>query len=198
MKRILSIFVLIAAVSVFVFAGGQKDDGMMKKDDTMQSDGMKKDDGMMSKDSSTMSKDDGMMSHDDGMMKKDDSMSGPAMFKMDDGMMAMNKKALVVTFSDLQTAAKHVKDGPTVLFFSATWCPDCRALVKSLQDSMNPLSPDITLVVVDYDKYMDLKTKYGVTYQHTFVQIDGKGNKIAIWNAVDLNTINSKVVRGVM
>jgi hypothetical protein len=33
----------------------------------------------------------------------------------------------------------------------------------------------------DYDTSNDLKTKYGVTYQHTFVQIDSSGNAITKW-----------------
>ena len=185
MKRVLLSLVLVLAASALVFAGGQKDSNggsMMKKDDTMMSD-------------DKMSKD--KMNGDD--MSKSDDMSGDMMmFKKDDGMMAMDKASRVLTFTDLTTAGKHVKDGPTVLFFAASWCPDCRAMTKQLHDGMNPLSPDITLVVVDYDKYGDLKTKYGVTYQHTFVQIDEKGNKIAIWNAVDLDTINKTVVRGKM
>jgi thiol-disulfide isomerase/thioredoxin len=195
MIRVLKILVLAVIVSGLAFAGGQKDDGMMNKDKGS----MQKDDGMMSDDKNDGMMSDGDMKHDDGMMSKDDSMSGDMMmFPMDKGMKTMEKKGQVLSFTDLPTAAKHVKDGPTVLFFAASWCPDCRALVKSLHEGMNPLSADTTLIVVDYDKSMDLKTKYGVTYQHTFVQIDGSGNKIGIWNAVDLSTISMKVVRGVM
>jgi hypothetical protein len=32
---------------------------------------------------------------------------------------------------------------------------------------------------VDYDAATDLRTQYGVTVQHTFVQVDGQGNELA-------------------
>jgi hypothetical protein len=34
---------------------------------------------------------------------------------------------------------------------------------------------------VDYDNSTALKQKYGVTMQHTLVQVDAKGNLIAKW-----------------
>jgi hypothetical protein len=33
----------------------------------------------------------------------------------------------------------------------------------------------------DYDSNIDLRKKYGVTSQHTFVQIDSSGNLIKKW-----------------
>ena len=37
------------------------------------------------------------------------------------------------------------------------------------------------LIKVDYDTEKDLKKQYGVTIQHTLVQTDSDGNKIAKW-----------------
>jgi hypothetical protein len=34
---------------------------------------------------------------------------------------------------------------------------------------------------VDFDNETDLRKKYGVTIQHTFVQIDKDGNSLAKW-----------------
>jgi hypothetical protein len=41
---------------------------------------------------------------------------------------------------------------------------------------------DVVVFRTDYDKETALKTRYGVTYQHTFVQVDANGNELAKWN----------------
>jgi hypothetical protein len=40
----------------------------------------------------------------------------------------------------------------------------------------------VTILEVDYDKYGELKQKYGVTMQHTLVQVDAAGNQIMKWS----------------
>lgn len=71
--------------------------------------------------------------------------------------------------------------GQVVLFFNAKWCPDCQRANKNFQSQ--PIPDGLTILSVDYDKYTDLKKKYGVTYQHTFVQVDANGNQIKKWSA---------------
>lgn len=72
-------------------------------------------------------------------------------------------------------------NGQVVLFFNAKWCPDCQTANKNFQKEQIP--DGLTILSVDYDKYTDLKKKYGVTYQHTFVQVDANGNQIKKWPA---------------
>lgn len=43
---------------------------------------------------------------------------------------------------------------------------------------------DVLILRADYDKEDELKQKYGVTLQHTFVVVDEKGNFIEKWNAL--------------
>jgi len=74
-------------------------------------------------------------------------------------------------------AAKFHKAGDVVLFFNASWCPTCKATVESLDSAGVPAG--LTVVSVDYDKATDLKKQYGVTVQHTFVQVDEQGNQLA-------------------
>jgi hypothetical protein len=45
----------------------------------------------------------------------------------------------------------------------------------------------------DYDSNNELKKKYGVTYQHTFVQIDSNGNMITKWNGGDIDTLKQNL-----
>lgn len=66
-----------------------------------------------------------------------------------------------------------------VLFFHAAWCPICRDADESLTALYGESGGELlTTYKVDYDASADLKKKYGVTYQHTFVKIDGQGNMI--------------------
>ncbi|WP_298748395.1 thioredoxin family protein [uncultured Serinicoccus sp.] len=69
--------------------------------------------------------------------------------------------------------------GPVVLFFHADWCPDCRATDESL--TTVGLPEGLTVVKVDFDERTDLRQTYGVTQQHTFVQVDADGEEIATW-----------------
>lgn len=68
----------------------------------------------------------------------------------------------------------------TVLFFYAGWCPECRGYDMAINDST---MPDGTQVLkVDYDTSQDLRQKYGVTIQSSFVRVNETGDKQALWN----------------
>ncbi len=84
--------------------------------------------------------------------------------------------------------------GSVVLFFNASWCPDCRATVKDIEANLNEIPADLTILSVDYDKYADLKKQYGVTYQHTFVQVDENGKQLKKWSgSFTLDDIEAQV-----
>ena len=51
---------------------------------------------------------------------------------------------------------------------------------------------DINLVIVNYDESRDLKRRYGVTYQHTFVVIDSDGDAVTKWNGGSVDDIVMK------
>jgi thiol-disulfide isomerase/thioredoxin len=74
----------------------------------------------------------------------------------------------------------YADNGKVVLFFNAKWCPECRQADKNLKASKFPNG--LLVLSVDYDTYTDLKKKYGVTYQHTFVQVDASGNMVKKWS----------------
>ena len=53
----------------------------------------------------------------------------------------------------------------------------------------------LTVVSVDYDEATELKQKYGVTVQHTFVQVSPDGSELAKWSgSTTASEIESKVV----
>ena len=75
--------------------------------------------------------------------------------------------------------------GKVVLFFHAPWCPDCVRTEKHLKADPASIPAGLTIVHVDYDSSTELKQKYGVTHQWTFVAIDAAGAKQAIWTGTD-------------
>jgi thiol-disulfide isomerase/thioredoxin len=83
----------------------------------------------------------------------------------------------------------NAENGNVVLFFSANWCPTCRALKAHINDNKEDIPSDLTILEVDYDTTTELKKKYGVTYQHTLVQVDANGEQITKWSGG--NTLGS-------
>lgn len=71
--------------------------------------------------------------------------------------------------------------GNVVLNFSAPWCPTCRALDRDINANLNNIPSNLTILKVDYDSATALKKKYGVTSQHTMVQVDKDGTLIKKW-----------------
>jgi thiol-disulfide isomerase/thioredoxin len=79
------------------------------------------------------------------------------------------------------TKLTKAETGDVVLFFRASWCPTCRGLDKDIRANLGNIPENLTILDVDYDNSNELKKKYGVTYQHTMVQVDKDGNMIKKW-----------------
>lgn len=69
-----------------------------------------------------------------------------------------------------------------VIFFHAPWCPTCRGLNSNIESNLKSIPKDLTILKTDYDSETELKVKYGVTTQHTLVQVDKDGNLIKKWS----------------
>ncbi len=74
------------------------------------------------------------------------------------------------------------RDGKLVLFFKADWCPTCRAVDNDINENLTQIPANTTIAKVNYDTSTALKAKYGVVRQHTFVQVNERGEKIKLWN----------------
>ncbi len=66
--------------------------------------------------------------------------------------------------------------GTKILFFHAPWCPQCRSLEKSIKST--DLPDGLTIIKVDYDSNQELRQRYGVTLQTTFVKVDDNGDLV--------------------
>jgi thioredoxin 1 len=86
-----------------------------------------------------------------------------------------------------------------VLYFYASWCPTCIPADADFQKNISQLPSDVTVIRVNYnDPETDaeekaLATKYGITYQHTYVQIDAEGNELTKWNGGATKELLAKI-----
>lgn len=85
-----------------------------------------------------------------------------------------------ISYSPQSFAA--ASDKRRVIFFHAIWCPSCKVANTDFTENSNQIPSDVLVFKTDYDFEKDLKKKYGITYQHTFVQIDADGNAVTKWN----------------
>jgi thiol-disulfide isomerase/thioredoxin len=95
--------------------------------------------------------------------------------------------------ADAETAQKSGRK--VVLFFYAPWCPYCRAADSDFKTRLgtDAFPKNTTLIKTDYDSQTELKKKYGVTHQHTFVQIDASGNQITKWVSGDSAELQTNI-----
>lgn len=97
-------------------------------------------------------------------MEKDEAPQDAMMRKEVSGYTTYNSSAV----SDALAAGKNV-----ILFFHAPWCPTCKAADANF---LKETAPTNTVVFkTDYDSNTDLRKKYGVTSQHTFVSLNADG-----------------------
>ncbi len=87
------------------------------------------------------------------------------------------KPGVYLTAAEYEGRRSEREGTTVVLFFHAPWCPSCRATEDSLRADGVPAG--LTVVKVDFDTATDLRRQYGVTVQHTFVQVDPSGRRLA-------------------
>jgi len=87
-----------------------------------------------------------------------------------------------ITFGTYETSSNDFSDTNVVLFFNAAWCSTCKVARDNFEASLDQIPVDLTIVVVDFDTATELRKLYGVTVQHTFVQIDDSGQAIGKWS----------------
>lgn len=180
----------------------KKDDAMMKKEEAMKKEGaMKK--AMTPAEMEAMKKEEAMMmekmtpeelaafkklspaDQEKMMMEKSKMMKegvpGDAMMKKEDAMMkkdeVMVKKTGYLDYSVENLAANA--SGKNIIFFKASWCPTCKAVDSDIIANSSKIPAGVNIMKADYDTSTELKKKYGVTQQHTFIVVDKDGNQIS-------------------
>jgi thiol-disulfide isomerase/thioredoxin len=137
---------------------------MMKKEEMMKEEGSMMEDDKMMKDE---------MMKDESMMKKEDQ-------AMESGDAMMKKVGVYAPYEASKLAMANT--GDVVLFFKASWCPSCRALDSNIKANLEAIPDGLTILEVDYDTATAMRQQYGVTSQHTLVQVDASGKLIKKWS----------------
>ncbi|MBP7842907.1 thioredoxin family protein [Candidatus Woesebacteria bacterium] len=132
-----------------------------------------------------------MVKDDDAGMQKGE----PAVADSNETM--MQKEGAYAPFSAEVLADS--KNSKRVLFFYANWCPTCKPADASFTQNLTQIPADVTVIRVNYNDTetdqaeKDLAKKYGITYQHTFVQIDANGNEVTKWNGGGIDELLSNL-----
>lgn len=171
-KTIMGIILAIVIVGGGVTAVVMNNDSDTKSNESSQSA-----DVMEKKDSEAMEK------KDEAVMEKKESES---MEKTDEGAM-MKKTETYVTLSDYESSKDAYSDQKKVYFFHASWCVICQGIDKEITGDPSQIPTGTTFIKTDFDSNTELRKKYGVTSQYTFVQVDNEGNEVAQWSATSLD-----------
>lgn len=199
MNKTLLIIIAIALVSLFVYEYNKDKSEMMVSpagEEAVMVDEMNKE---MNQAEKTEMKDemmgeveinmkDNMVSETESKMEMNEGKS-EMMMKLEGEMSHMGSYE---AYSESKLA--KAEDGKVVLFFRASWCPSCRTLDTDIKANQAMIPEGVTILDVDYDQSTALKQKYGVTTQHTLVQVDAKGNMLNKWSgSATLATVVSNI-----
>jgi thiol-disulfide isomerase/thioredoxin len=177
-NKFLLVSIVVIALSIFIWILNIQD----KK--TSQSDGAKVNVLNESSTSNTTELDSGSKEVDNEKMSKNE---------LSEDSMAMNISGKYMNYSEAIVAEEQAKGNTVVLFFHAPWCPFCRSADSAFNSRAKEIPERVTVIKTDYDSNPDLKKKYAVTYQHTFVQIDNDRNSISKWTGGDIETLKSNL-----
>lgn len=75
----------------------------------------------------------------------------------------------------------YANDGDVVLLFKTSWCSTCTGLEQDIEAKLADIPKSLVIAGVDFDTDKELRKKYGVTVQHTLVQVDKDGKLIKKW-----------------
>lgn len=122
-------------------------------------------------------------------MVKDEKMEETMMKDESGDTMATSKPAPAAVATPAQyvpytpeAVATYAARGDVVLFFRASWCPSCRALDADITSNLGSAPAGLTILDVNYDTATELRQLYGVTTQHTLVQVVADGTLIKKWS----------------
>lgn len=79
-------------------------------------------------------------------------------------------------------AERYAAEGrKAVLFFRAYWCGACADAAAHIADAAASGPSDLVVIEADFDDSESLRRRYGVTVQHTFVQVGAGGEELGQW-----------------
>lgn len=88
-----------------------------------------------------------------------------------------------ITYQEYTDNTEQYSNSRLVYFFRTGWCFACKVVAAELKANLAVIPENTTFVEVDFDTQTELRDKYNVATQTTFVQVDSKGESVAQWHA---------------
>ena len=179
-----TLWIVLAAIVIFVggYAFIRNSQTATKEEAMFGEEKMVREDDSAQKENTIIQKEDAA-TEDDKMMDKKEG---------DKIMAGQTAKGAYIDYSPAALSAS-TENGKAVLFFWAAWCPFCKSANEAFTSRTSEIPDGVTVLKTNYDTEKELKTKYGVTYQHTFVQVDASGKMLAKWNGGDLDSLKANL-----
>lgn len=127
------------------------------------------------------------MPSDAGLVSDENPKSDDQTVKRSDE--AVSSLGTYITLSDFNADTQKYSTTRIVYFFHASWCPNCQAIHKDLTNDDSKIPANVTIIKTDFDTETDLRKRYGVTTQYTFVEVDRDGNEIKQWSAPSIEDV---------
>lgn len=140
----------------------------------------------MNAESSTVNSQAEVMASTEEMEEAADIQTGP---------MPSSSAAVAGSYQDYDEMALATATGKRILFFHAPWCSQCRSLEAGI--SAQTLPHNVAIFKVDYDSRQDLRQKYGVTLQTTFLVLNEKNEvvkKHVAYNEPDFEAVKKAIL----
>ncbi|MBI4231787.1 thioredoxin family protein [Candidatus Peregrinibacteria bacterium] len=67
---------------------------------------------------------------------------------------------------------------PFAIFFHASWCPTCQGLEKDINAELSSFPKGVKILKANFDTETELKYKYNIGAQSTFVIVDKDGEYV--------------------
>lgn len=83
---------------------------------------------------------------------------------------------------------------PSMLDFTATWCPPCRKMKPIVEELTDTYEDMMNFVVIDIDENEDLANQYAIEVIPTYIFIDRKGNVLKrVEGAVEQEVLENQI-----
>lgn len=82
---------------------------------------------------------------------------------------------------------------PTVIDFSATWCPPCKMIAPAVHELAEKSKDTVNFEFIDIDQNREMAAKYGVEAVPTFVILDADGKEVNRIVGADIEGLTAAV-----
>lgn len=104
---------------------------------------------------------------------------------------ALSHALEIKPYTEAALAQAQNANQPVAIHFHADWCPTCRAQAKVLKSLGAEPGLDLTVLVANYDTEKELKKRFKVRAQSTFVMLHGQQERYRLLGDTSQETIRN-------